>query len=74
MTTHARLTEDSLRTHPRKGREGNKEGKGREARERSHHIVTLVYARGAQSSAAPAAGPDRDAMVEALTRPDRRSA
>lgn len=37
---------NSRLTHPRKGREGNKEGKGREARERSHHIVTLVDVRG----------------------------
>jgi hypothetical protein len=42
-STHCILTEPSRETMSGKGREGNKEGKGRHV-ETSHHVVQIVTA------------------------------
>ena len=65
LIAHGILTEPVRKTMSGKGREGNKEGKGREVREDFHHIVTL----GTREVVQPRAGHPRDVMVKALTRP-----
>ena len=44
LSTHCILTEPSPETMSGKGREGNKEGKGRDSVVTFHHIVTYVRA------------------------------
>lgn len=63
-TTHGALTEGVRKTMSGKGREGNKEGKGR-LREPFTTSSSYVPREVVQ----PRAGHHRDVMVKALTRP-----
>lgn len=67
LIAHGTLTEPVCKTMSGKGREGNKEGKGREVREGFHHIVTLGTREIGQSRA----GHPRDVVVSATRLDDR---